>query len=201
MKFAITLLISSSFASLAGAFTTECATKVAQITITWPSDLSDPSTYHDDFCFYQIPTLVTACDGTGDTDDQSTADTYKAYQGMCDDSSTNGIGGTGGGCDKKYANAVKCIEALGDSPTMENVNACCADGVGTLYGQMKAACSGQTTFLGQTCSYEGHTCVWIGEDIETSCTAWTAALDGGGATTAVSGLAIAAAGAAILNVL
>ena len=99
MKFAITLLISSSFASLAGAITTECAAAVVETAdINWPSDLSDPSTYQDDFCFYQIPTLVTACDGTGDTDDQSTADTYKAFQGMCDDSSTNGIGGTGGGC-------------------------------------------------------------------------------------------------------
>ena len=170
--------------------------------IKLPSDYADPSTYDEGFCLFQIPTILKACDGTGDTDDQKTADYYKAFEGMCDD-------GDGGGCDKKYANAKKCTDALGDaaalgdSPTADDIDACCAgpDDVTTLYGKMKAACSEQTTFVGQDCSYEGHTCLWIGEDVEESCDYWLASLNGGGATTAVSGLAIAAAGVAILNVL
>jgi hypothetical protein len=191
MKFAITLLISSSFASLAGAITTECAAAVVETQhVNWPSDLSDPSTYQDDFCWTLVSWVVTNCDGTGDTEDQSHADTYKPYNAMCDPD----------GCDRKFALVKKCTDPLENlaSPTIEDVDACCADGVGTLYGEMYATCrSAGTTFLGQdTGAVE-----WIGEDIETYCTLMNADLNGGGATTAVSGLAIAAAGAAILNVL
>ena len=53
-----------------------------------------------------------------------------------------------------------------------------------------AACDGVTTYMNMGCA---GACPW--DTIETSCDAF----DAGGATTAVSGLVIAAAGAAILN--
>ncbi|GMI41186.1 hypothetical protein TrCOL_g2743 [Triparma columacea] len=143
MKFASisTLLISSSFASLAGAQTADCMTA-------------------------------------------STADTYKAFSGMCDSNS----------CDYKYSTSMMCIALLflvdmEDTPTMEMVDACCTD------NGVAAACDGVTTYMNLPC--EGGVCPF--DAIDASCAGFEASLDGGGATTAISGLAMAAAGAAILN--
>ena len=122
------------------------------------------------------------------SDDQDVADLYKGYSTMCDSNS----------CEYKFSTALICLAALGDSPTTENLDACCADnGVAT-------ACNGQTTYMNQGAYGNGGVCdggVCIWKEVDNSCTSYAATLDGGGATTAVAGLAIAAAGAAILNVL
>lgn len=173
MKFASisTLLISSSFASLAGAQTVDCS-KAAAAPASWgtPSNPMDPSTYSEAYCA-EVASAISVCDGTGDAMDKSTADTFKAFSGMCDSSS----------CDYKYSTALVCLAAIG---TTENVDSCCTD------NGVAAACEGVTTYMNTPC--EG-ACPW--DTIETSCDA----LSAGGATTAISGLAMAAAGAAILN--
>jgi hypothetical protein len=131
----------------------------------------DPSTYSEAYCT-SVASAISTCDGTGDPVDKLSADTFKAFSGMCDSSS----------CDYKYSTALLCLAAIG---TTETVDSCCTD------NGVAAACDGVTTYMNQPCA--GGACPW--DTIETSCDA----LSAGGATTAISGLAMAAAGAAILN--